>query len=143
MSHSRHVEFLALGICELVLGEIRQFEIVKEHIHEFFAGENEAKAVFAVAFPGIRRSPAAALTRTLKHVAFDKLLVSGKHHVTRAALAAKTRLVQSVERNADFSAFQHVLYVAVFLGFLDRSLYQRLGTTKKSLAILKALAARI
>ena len=51
---------------------------------------------------------------TRKHVAFDELLVSGKHHVTRAAFAAEARLIHPVEWDADLAAFQHILDVAVF-----------------------------
>jgi len=38
---------------------------------------------------------------------------TGKHHVARAAFAAKARFVHAVEWNADLAAFQHILDVAV------------------------------
>ena len=102
---------LALGFRELALGEIRQFQIVEEQVDEFVARQDEPESVLAVALPGAVE-PSAALTRARKHVALDEFLVSGKHHVARAAFAAKARLIHPVERNADLAAFQDVLDVA-------------------------------
>src|SRR5712664_3136966 len=78
----------------------------------------------------------AALARTRKYVAFDELLVSGKHHVARAAFAAKARLIHPVEWDADLAALQDIPNVAVLRGLLDGALNQRLGTTQEALAVL-------
>jgi hypothetical protein len=74
---------------ELPFGEVRQFEIVEEQVDKFIAAQNEPECILAVAFTRIGGLSSATLTRTRKHVTFDEFLVSGKHHVARAALAAK------------------------------------------------------
>src|SRR5205814_10710916 len=100
------------------------------------------KRIVAVAFA---RTPAlaAARVRPRKNIALDELLVSGQHHVTRAALAAKARLVHAIDRDADLAAFQDILDVPVLRRFLHRPLNQRLRATQKALAILETLATRI
>src|SRR6202043_688678 len=77
------------------------------------------------------------------YVAFDKLLVTGKHHVAGTAFATKAWLIHPVERDADLAAFQDILDGAVLGGFLGCTLNQRLGATQETLAVLEALAARI
>ena len=136
------LDALALGLRELALGEIRQFEIVEEQIDELVAGEHEAERVLAVAFARaavLARRPG----RTRKIVALDELLVPGQHHVARSAFAAETRLVHAVERDSDFAALQDILDVPVLRGLLDGALNQGLGPTQEPLPVLKTLAARI
>ena len=127
---TRPANALAFDLGELPLGEIGQFQIVQEQVDKFVAAENEAERIFAVA---LARPPslAAALARPRKHVAFDELLVSGQHHVARAALAAKARLVHAVDRDADLAAFQDILDVPVLRRFLHGPLNQRLGPRRK------------
>ena len=139
---TRPANALAFDLGQLSLGEIGQFQIVQEQVDELVAAENEAERIFAVA---LARAPAlaAARVRPRQHVAFDELLVSGQHHVARAALAAKARLVHAIDRDADLAAFQDILDVPVLRRFLHRPLNQRLGPTQKALAILQTLATRI
>src|SRR4030088_2016093 len=106
---------LAFGFSELPLGEVRQFEIIEEHIDKLVAAQDEPERVFAVAFTG-RGSSSTAFARTRKHVAFDEFLVSGNHHVARAAFAAKARLIHPIEGDADLAAFQDIPDVAVLRG---------------------------
>ena len=133
---------LALRFGQLALGEIGQFQIVEEQVDELVAAQDEAKRVLAVALARILRF-AAAPARTRQDVALDELLVSGKHHVAGAALAAKARLIHAVERDRDLAALKDVLDVAVLRGLLDRTLNQRLGTTQEPLAVLETFAARV
>ncbi len=136
------MDALAFRFGKLSLGKIRQFEIVKEQVDEFIAAQNKPERILAVALSRLGRlAPAFAGTR--QHVAFDELLVAGKHHVAGAALAAKTRLIHAVERNADLAAFQNVLDVAILRGFLDGASNQRLGAAQKTLAVFETLATRI
>src|SRR6185312_8024018 len=86
---------------------------------------------------------ATARVRPRKDIAFDELLVSGQHHVARAAFAAKTRLVHAVDRDADLAAFEDILDVPFLRRFLHRPLNQRFCTTQKALAIFQTLAAWI
>src|SRR6185436_20167471 len=126
----------------LSLGKIGQFQIVQEQVDKLVAAENEAERIFAVALA--RTSPlAAARVRSRKDIAFDELLVSGQHHVARAALTAKARLIHAIDRDTDLAAFQDILDVPVLRRFLHRPLNQRLGPTQKALAILQTLATRI
>src|ERR1700726_797424 len=134
---------LAFGLGKLALGEVGQFEIVEEQVDKFVAAQNEAERIFAIAFAGISRSAAAFTPRTRQPVAFDELLVAGKHHVAGAAFAVKARFVHSIEGNADLAALQDILDVAVLGGLLDGALNQRLGTAQKTMAVLQALAAWI
>jgi hypothetical protein len=92
---------LAFGFSELPFGEAWQFEIVEEQVDKFIAAQNEPECILAVAFTRIGGLSSAALTRTRKHVTFERFVVSGKHHVARAALAAKARLIHPVEWDAD------------------------------------------
>ena len=48
-----------------------------------------------------------------------------------------------VERDADLAAFQDILDVPAFRGFLDGTLNQRLGAAQEPLAIFQALRAWI
>src|SRR5207244_11662717 len=104
--------------------------------------ENETKGIFAFA---LARTPplAAARVRPRKNIALDELLVSRLHHVARAALAPKARLIHAIDRDADLAAFQDILDVPVLRRFLHRPLNQRLGPTQKALAILERFATRI
>src|SRR5205823_14221046 len=133
---------LAFDLGQLSLGEIGQFQVVQEQVDKFVAAENEAKRIFAVA---LARAPtlAAARVRPRKNIALDELLVSGHHHVARAAFAAKARLVHAIDRYTDLATFQDILDVPVLRRFLHRSLNQRLAPTQKALAILQTLATRI
>src|SRR5260370_11510153 len=85
----------------------------------FIAAQNEPECILAIAFTRIGGLSSAALTRTRKHVTFDEFFVSGKHHVARAALAAKARLIHPVERDPDLAAFQDIPDVAGLRRFLD------------------------
>ena len=111
---------LALHFGQLALGEIGQFQIVEEQVDEFVAAQNEPERILAVALARAA-SLAARLVRARQDVAFDELLVAGKHHVAGAAFTAKARLVHAVERYADLAAFQDILDVPVLRGFLDRT----------------------
>src|SRR5450755_1089419 len=133
---------LALRISQLALGKIRQFEIVKEQVDKFFAGQNEPERIFTVAFAR-RGSSSAAFPRTGKDVAFGEFLVSGKHHVADAAFAVKARFIHPVKGDTDLAALQDIPDVTVLRRFLDCTLNQRLGATQKTLAVLQAFAARI
>src|SRR5207302_843375 len=77
---------------------------------------------------------ATARVRPRKLIALDELLVSWQHHVARAALAAKARLVHAIDGDADLAAFQDILDVPVLRRFLHRPLNQRLRATQKALA---------
>src|ERR1700687_3876395 len=106
------VKPFAFRFSKLALGEVRQFEIVEEQVDKFVTAQNEPEITLAVAFTRPGRF-SAAYARTREHVAFDEFLVSGKHHVARAAFAAKARFIHPVERDADFAAFQDIPDVAV------------------------------
>jgi hypothetical protein len=135
------VKPLAFGLGELALGEVGQFEIIEEQVDKFVTAEHEAERILAVAFARIGRSAAALAPRTRQPVAFDELLVAGKHHVAGAAFAVKARFIHSIERNADLAALQDILDVAVLGGLLHGALNQCLGTAQETLAVLQALAA--
>ena len=137
------LDAFTLRFGQFPLGEVRQLQVVEEQVDEFVPAQHEPKRIFAVAFARIARLAAAFFAGTRQDVTFDELLVSRKHHVARAALAAKARLIHAVERNADLSALQHILDVAVLRRFLDRTSNKRFGTTQEPLTILKTLAARI
>ena len=81
---------------KLAFGKIRQFEIVEEKVDKLLAAQNESKRVFAIAFTRLG-CLSAALARSRQNVALDELLVSGKHHVARAAFAAEARLIHAIE----------------------------------------------
>src|SRR6202140_5037132 len=134
---------LDFGFGELPLGEVRQFEIVEEQVEKFVTAQEETESIFTVAFTPVGGPFSAAFARTRKHVTFDVFLVSGKHHVARAALAAKARLIHPIKGYADLAAFQDILDIAVLRGLLDGALNERLGTAQEALAVFKAFAARI
>ena len=133
---------LVFHLGKLSLGEIGQFQVVKEQVDEFFAAQDKPECILAVA---LTRTTcfSATLAGTRKHVAFDELLVSGQHHIAGAAFATEARLVHPLDRNTHLSAFQDVLDVPVLRRFLHRALHQRLGPAKEALAVLQTLAARI
>src|SRR3984893_13925982 len=134
---------LALRFGQFPLGKVGQLQIVEEQIDEFIPAQHEPKRILAVALARILRFAAATFAGTRQDVAFDELLVSGKHPIARAAFAAKARLVHAVERNRDFAAFQDILDVPVLRRLLDRTLNQRFGTTQEPLTVLETLAAWI
>src|ERR1700676_4948984 len=96
---------LAFCLSQLSLGEVRQFEVFEEQIDKLVAAQHETEGIFTVPFAWPGRL-SAAFARARKHVAFDKLLVAGKHHIAGSALSAEARLSHPVQRDADFAAFQ-------------------------------------
>ena len=111
-------------------------------VDKLVAAQNEAERIFAVALA--RASAlAAARVRPRKNIALDELLVSGQHHVARAALAPKARLIHAIDRDTDLAAFQDILDVPVLRRFLHRPLNQRLGPAQEALPILQTLTTRI
>src|SRR5260370_35135064 len=82
-------------------------------------GQKQPEWILAIAVTRIGGLSSGALTRTRKHVTFDEFFVSGKHHVARAALAAKARLIHPVERDPDLAAFHDIPDVAGLRRFLD------------------------
>ena len=139
---TRPADALAFDLGKLSLGEIGQFQIVQEQVDEFFAAQNEAERILAVALAGPLPLPPLWLGPR-QHVAFDELLVSGQHHVAGAAFATEARLVHALDRDADLAAFQDILDVPVLRRLLHRALHQRLGPAQEALAVLQTLAARI
>src|SRR5205823_14304111 len=139
---ARTANALAFDLGQLSLGEIGQFQVVQEQVNKLVATENEAERIFTVAL-ACTGALATARVRPRENIAFDELLVSRQHHVARAALATKLRLVHGIDGDADLAAFQDILDVPVLRRFLHRPLNQRLRATQKALAILETLATRI
>ena len=112
-SISGAVDTLAFRFRKFTLGEIRQFKVIEEQVDELVPAQNKPERILTVALTRLVTALSATPTLSWRDAAFDRLLVAREYHVARSALAAKARLVHTIERNAYFSAFQDILDVAV------------------------------
>src|SRR3546814_5760213 len=84
---SRPPDALILGLGDLPLGKVGQFQIVKEHIQIFLAGQDEAELVLDLAGTRLRTPAAGGSPGPGNGVAFHIFAVAGKDVIMIADLA--------------------------------------------------------
>ena len=122
--------------------ETRQFEIVEEILHEFFAAQLEHEVVLTLAFVAglIAPASAAAALRALDLVAADVVGIARMHHFPLAAGAMPERRFRNVlARDGDALGVLNILDAAIAHGFRNGATNIVLNATQKTFAIRNAL----
>src|SRR5712692_3427703 len=135
-----------VGLLQRLLDQIRQLEILEEHVEELFAGEGELEGILArTVGTALRAAAATAVERPQDLVADDVFLVAW-HHVLAASGAAQVaegRLADSLGRDRHLLAAADIRNLALAQRRLDRRLQLTPGACDEALAIAEALALRV
>ena len=132
-------------VLDLGLQQIRQFQILEEHVQEFLLGEGEDEFVIALAV-GTSVAAAGLAGRALgDQVAGHEFLVAGRHAVTAAVIAgeAEGRLAHGLGADLDPLAAFDLGHPALLHGVAHRLADVGLGAADEALAVAKALAFRV
>ncbi len=126
-----------LNFLQVLLDQIRQFEVLEINVEEFIAGQGKGEGVFA--FAVIRRLLAAfarALRRFLDFIARREVLVAGKYllPISAGRRVVEPRLRDPLRRDGDRFAFVDIRDAAVldriaddFLDLLARAAHEPLA----------------
>jgi hypothetical protein len=127
---------------QMGLDETRQFEIVEEVLHEFFAAQFEHEVVLTIAFVAglIAAATAATTLGTWNLVAADIVGVTWMHHFTLAAGAMPERRFGNVLAwNRDALGVLDILDTAVAHRFRDGTTDIAFDAAQEALAVCNTL----
>ena len=136
----------AFRLLDLLLDQIRQFEIFHEDVEEFLPAQHEPEIILAVSVRGaFRAAPPASTIRPWNGIAFDELFIARHHMLAQSARggAVERGFPHATRGYRDLVAVLDILDVALARAVAHRLDDLFLGAAQEALAVGQAFALGI